>query len=89
VDHVGQDEVDLLALCKQMTAILAGQGVQQQVLGGSPRQHWYGEIHRYARAFIPMAHDGSMRRRRLFGGPLSASEEPATSVRLCPPAHGQ
>jgi hypothetical protein len=32
IEHICRGEVDLLALCKQMTAILAGQGVQQQVL---------------------------------------------------------
>jgi hypothetical protein len=36
VKHLGKEEINLLAACKQMLTILAGQSSEQKILSGGP-----------------------------------------------------
>jgi hypothetical protein len=38
VKHLGKQEINLLAACKQMLTILAGQGGEQKICSGGPRR---------------------------------------------------
>ena len=59
LEHVGQGELDRLAACEQMAAVLTGQGRKQPVVRRSPRRFFHGEsLAVHAREAFPMGqHD--------------------------------